>query len=121
LQRKAFPNRWENLKFTTLTPMTKYAVFSNKMIIMNQEIKKKKLHSTSRNYVLSEVYIPPLFPDELLQLTYDRFEITKSYMWLKGKAITVRTGKEIKKLIHKINKSFKYNKEFSLDNPTIMG
>jgi hypothetical protein len=33
-----------------------------------------------------EVYIPPLSPDELLHLTYDRFEITRNYMWSKTKS-----------------------------------
>jgi ribosome-interacting GTPase 1 len=36
--------------------------------------------------VESEVYISPLSPDELLHLTYNHFEITRSYMWSKTKS-----------------------------------
>jgi hypothetical protein len=82
--------------------------------------------------VQPEVYIPPLSPDEVLQLTHDRFEITKSYMWSKTKSyycqdkkangdlthnITYKDRNAIQqKVINQRNKCFICNKDFSLDN-----
>jgi hypothetical protein len=80
-----------------------------------------------------EVYIPPLSPDELLQLTYDRFEITKSYIWSKTKSYYCRDKNVKCEVIHNItykdrntiqqkvidqrNRRFIWNKEFNLNIP----
>jgi hypothetical protein len=82
--------------------------------------------------VQPEVYIPPLSPDEILHLTYDRFEITQNCMWSKTKSYYCQDKKANRDLTHNIsvkdenaiqqkvidqrNKYFTSNKDFSLDN-----
>jgi hypothetical protein len=83
-------------------------------------------------HIQPQVFLPPLSPEQLVEVTHTCFKITRTYMWSKTKSCFCQDKKVNRDLKHNIcykdkdkiqqkvidqnNRSFICNKEFSLLN-----